>query len=143
MRRTSRIVLGRDSESLSDRNFSRILKDAHDSGVIALRLDGDQMEVGRAAEAMADTDAPRAAAPAARAPLGLRGRNVGGRGRTSAIPPELLALGVVESPSVSSGDDEEVAAPKRGGRKKAKPAEGGAPKRVRKPRAKKPAKSDE
>ncbi len=141
VRRTARIVLGRDSDSLSDRNFSRILKDAHDSGIIALRLDGGQMEVGRAAESSQETETPRAAVAAALAPLGLRGRS-GRGGRMSAIPPELLALGVVESPSVGTDSDDDAAPPTRGGRKKAKSADAGAAKKPRKPRAKK-AKSDE
>jgi hypothetical protein len=49
---------------------------------------------------------------------------------------------VVESPSVVSDAGDDAAAPKKGGRKKAKAADG-APKRPRKPRAKKAAKSEE
>ena len=139
VRKTARIVLGRDSGSLSERYFSRILKDAHDSGIV--RLDGETMEVGRVMPSSEDLDSSKPAAPAL-APLGLRGRNVGGRGRASAIPPELLALGVVESPAAMSDGDEDVT-PKRGGRKKAKAADGAAPKRPRKPRARKAAKSEE
>ena len=138
VRRQARVVLGRDSESLSERNFTRILKDAHDSNIIALRFEGSQMEVGMASASSQPPETPLAAVAAARAPLGLRGRS-GGRGRMSAIPPELLALGVVESPSIS---DDEVAAPKRGARKKAKSGEAAAAKRPRKSRAKK-AKGDE
>src|SRR6185436_18339069 len=101
-------------------------------------IDGDTIDIGRAPEVAGDAEAPRAAHVPAPTPLGLRGRSVGGRGR--AIPPELLALGVVESPISDNGAEEE--APKRGGRKKAKAADG-APKKPRKPRAKKAAKSEE
>jgi uncharacterized protein (TIGR00288 family) len=138
VRKGARIVLGRDSDSLSERNFSRILKDAHDSGIIVMRIDGDTIEVGRAPEiALSEAVTPRSNPVIPPTPLGLRGRSVGGRGR--AIPPELLNLGVVESPIADNGAEEE--APKRGGRKKAK-AEG-APKKPRKPRAKKAAKTEE
>jgi uncharacterized protein (TIGR00288 family) len=140
VRRQARVVLGRDSESLNERNFSRILKDAHDSGVIALRIEGHRTEVGAAVASAQETESPRAVASAALAPLGLRGRS-GGRGRMSAIPPELLALGVVESPIPESDGVE--AAPAKRGRKKAKAAEDGAPaKRARKPRPKKAAKAE-
>src|SRR4029078_5426460 len=50
VRRRAWELLGRDSESLSDRMFIRILKDAHDGGVIDLRRRGDDFEVARAAE---------------------------------------------------------------------------------------------
>jgi uncharacterized protein (TIGR00288 family) len=135
VRKGARIILGRDSGSLSERYFARILKDAHDNGII--RMDAEAMEVGRAAEvAASDAETSRSTPVVPPTPLGLRGRSVGGRGR--AIPAELLSLGVVESPVADNGVEEE--APKRGGRKKAK-AEG-APKKPRKPRAKK-AKSEE
>ncbi|HEX7939978.1 MAG TPA: NYN domain-containing protein, partial [Gemmatimonadaceae bacterium] len=52
VRRAARLVLGRDSESLSDRNFSRIVKDAHDNGVV--RLDSASMELGRVTESSQD-----------------------------------------------------------------------------------------
>src|SRR5207344_1694502 len=51
VRRRARQLLGRDSESLSDRMFVRILKDAHDDGLIDLRRRGNDFEVARAAEA--------------------------------------------------------------------------------------------
>ena len=51
VRRRARQLLGRDSESLSDRMFVRILKDAHDSGVVDLRRRGDDFDVARAVEA--------------------------------------------------------------------------------------------
>jgi uncharacterized protein (TIGR00288 family) len=138
VRVAARKVLGRDSGSLSDRYFSRILKDAHENGIIVLRLDGDNMEVGRVAVTGDEAEAPAVPSAPALAPMGLRGRSAGGRGR--AIPPELLALGVVESPTVVS-EDGDGEAPRRG-RKKAKAADGAAPKRPRKPRAKKAAKAE-
>src|SRR5581483_1717039 len=56
VRRHARQLLGRDSESLSDRMFVRILKDAHDEGIIDLRRRGDDFEVARAADAASVAD---------------------------------------------------------------------------------------
>jgi len=106
VRAKARELLGRDSESLSDRNFPRILKDAHDSDVIDLRRRGDDFEIARAVEAepvseqLARTAAANApAAPASpAAPRGMGPRGVGGprgRGRPGAPPPDLLSIGVV------------------------------------------------
>jgi len=106
VRAKARELLGRDSESLSDRNFPRILKDAHDSDVIDLRRRGDDFEIARAVEAepvseqLARTAAANApAAPASpAAPRGMGARGVGGprgRGRPGAPPPDLLSIGVV------------------------------------------------
>jgi hypothetical protein len=144
VRERVRELLGRDSESLSERNFVRILKDAHDADVLDLRRRGDDFEVARAEPAAsvseqlakaepppaprsADTTAPR---------LSLRGRGSGARARLSSLPPELLSLGVVETgprgmPAVPEHGDNDVepppAAPARGakrvsGRKRAKSA---------------------
>jgi len=107
-------VLGRDSESLSERNFSRILKDAHDADLIDLRRRGDDYEVARAAEAApvaeqlnraAAAQQPQAPAGAPAAPRGMgprgvsgparRGRGMLGRGPI-APPADLLSIGVVE-----------------------------------------------
>ena len=113
VRRRARQLLGRDSESLSDRMFVRILKDAHDEGIIDLRRRGNDFEVARAAEAApvseqlakhatAATQASTlATAPASprlgMGPRGARARGVGPlRGRPGAPPPELLSIGVVE-----------------------------------------------
>ena len=110
IRQRAREVLGRDSESLNERMFIRILKDAHDSGVIDLRRRGDDFEVARAAVAVPVADQV-ARADAASAPprpslgappprLGMGPRGAGrGRGRSDGPPPELLALGVVEEAS--------------------------------------------
>ena len=149
VRSKAREVLGRDSESLSERNFTRILKDAHDSEVIDLRRRGDDFEVARSETAPSVSDqlaasepppAPRAAVPAPR--LSLRGRgSTPGRG-PAAIPPELLSLGVVSTAPVAAESEngaEEPAAKKRGGRKRA--AGGTAAAKKPRARAKKAAKS--
>ncbi len=107
IRAKARELLGRDSESLSDRNFPRILKDAHDNDVIDLRRRGDDFEIARVAEAesVADqlaktaiTNAPPVTA-AAVAPRGMGPRGAGGArgrgGRPGAPPAGLLSIGVV------------------------------------------------
>jgi uncharacterized protein (TIGR00288 family) len=169
VRSRARELLGRDSESLSERNFIRILKDAHDAEVVDLRRRGDDFEVARAEPVptvgdqlsmaqSAITPAPRSESTPAR--LSLRGRGSGPRGRLAAgIPPELLSLGVVQAATVypaSENGAEEPAAPsvpaKRGrkrGAKAAAPAADAAEeapraaKRTRRSRAKKSAKSSE
>jgi uncharacterized protein (TIGR00288 family) len=107
VRHRAREILGRDSESLNERMFIRILKDAHDSGVVDLRRRGDDFEVARAVESLpvadqvARADAanapPRAALGAPTPRLGMGPRGAGrGRGRLEGPPPELLAVGVVD-----------------------------------------------
>ena len=106
VRRRARQLLGRDSESLSERMFVRILKDAHDEDIIDLRRRGDDFEVARAAEAASvaqqvaereqaaiAASAPPPAAPSPR--VGMGPRTVGARGRHGAPPPDLLSIGVV------------------------------------------------
>jgi uncharacterized protein (TIGR00288 family) len=108
VRRKARDLLGRDSESLNERMFVRILRDAHDANVIDLRKRGDDWEVAPAAEAApipeqiqaaappaVESNAARSAAVAASFRRGIRAR--GGRvsGATE-LPPELLSLGVVD-----------------------------------------------
>jgi uncharacterized LabA/DUF88 family protein len=107
VRSRARELLGRDSESLSDRNFPRILKDAHDNDVIDLRRRGDDFEIARAVEAESVSDqlaktavANAPATPAA--PVGPRGMGARGvsqprgrAGRPGAPPPDLLSIGVV------------------------------------------------
>ena len=107
VRSKARELLGRDSESLSDRNFPRILKDAHDNDIIDLRRRGDDFEVARVSDAesvaaqLAKTAISNAPAPTATvaAPRGMGPRGGGssrGRGgRPGAPPPELLSIGVV------------------------------------------------
>lgn len=121
VRSRARELLGRDSESLNERNFIRILKDAHDAEVVDLRRRGDDFEVGRAenAPSVGDQLAKAEPPPAPRSDFGaptrlsLRGRGSGPRGRMpSVLPPELLSLGVVQ-PALSSSVNgtEEIAAP--------------------------------
>jgi len=170
VRRRARQLLGRDSESLNDRMFVRVLKDAHDQGIIDLRRRGDDFEVARAADAapvseqlaereraaVAATAPDGTHAPAAPPPRGMgprgagAGRN-GGRGRLPAPPPGLLSIGVVEtSPAVRVehaapiGDERpaEKRTPARGRRSTpAKSSRAVAKKSGARPRAKKAAKS--
>ena len=121
VRSKARELLGRDSESLSDRMFVRVLKDAHDNGIIDLRRRGDDFEVARAAEAESVADqlakaaaahAPAPSAPAAPAPrVGMGPRGAGGRlrGRLGAPPADLLSIGVVSTPSAPVADEAEAA----------------------------------
>jgi uncharacterized LabA/DUF88 family protein len=113
VRAKARELLGRDSESLSDRNFPRILKDAHDGDVIDLRRRGDDFEIARAAEVdsvatqLARTAAANApAAPSVPAvPRGMGPRGGGSRGRSGRLgtpPADLLSIGVVRPASSSS-----------------------------------------
>ena len=111
IRRQAFELLGRDSESLSERNFIRILKDAHDGDVIDLRRRGDDYEVAPAVQSAPVADQLNRAAAAATAavpkvasapvPRGMGPRGAGLRGRRPASrgaepPPDLLLLGVVE-----------------------------------------------
>jgi uncharacterized protein (TIGR00288 family) len=167
VRARARELLGRDSESLSERNFTRILKDAHDADVLDLRRRGDDFEVARAESAppvseqlaRAQPPAPKPADSGVPSRLSLRGRGSGARGRMpSTLPPELLALGVVQAsvpPSRDNGDEAEAAEPaarKRAPRKRAaktaavatdeSPAPKAAAKRPRRPAAKRAPKHD-
>ncbi len=109
VRAVARELLGRDSESLSERNFVRILKDAHDSDIIDLRRRGDDYEVRPAvvaapivdqlgAAAIANAPAPAPSGPPA--PRGMGNRGGGGRmqrATTKSAPPlDLLSVGVVD-----------------------------------------------
>jgi len=155
VRTRARSLLGRDSASLSERNFERILRDAHDGQVIDLRRRGNDFEVAMAVvtESVADQlgqaelAATPAAAPSVPSPRGmgaragvLRGRSAG-RAKLGAPPADLLLIGVVEEsapsqlgfepePSVDVAD--EVESPKAGktARKRAarSPAKAGAKK---------------
>ncbi|HEX2716761.1 MAG TPA: NYN domain-containing protein [Gemmatimonadaceae bacterium] len=119
VRERARDLLGRDSESLSDRMFTRILRDAHDADVIDLRRRGDDFEVARAAgeptvreqldraeaaatpTAPASTGAAFSAAASARRGMGPRGITGRGRGRPGAAPPpDLFAVGMIDEPVV-------------------------------------------
>ena len=106
VRRKARALLGRDSETLDERFFLRILRDAHDADLIDLRKRGDDYEVAPAAAVASVADQLAAAAPAAPEPsqssrsaanaASLR-RGMRGRGRGGELPPELLSLGVIGS----------------------------------------------
>jgi uncharacterized protein (TIGR00288 family) len=148
IRGRARELLGRDSESLNERMFVRILKDAHDAGVIDLRRRGDDFEVARATEAapvaeqVAQADAAAApsrpslggaAPPAPRIGMGPRGSGGRVRARLEGLPPELLAVGVVDepvAPAPASPSEVEAPAlvpsaeeepqPRRSGRKRAR-----------------------
>jgi uncharacterized protein (TIGR00288 family) len=112
VRAKARDLLGRDSESLNDRMFVRVLKDAHDNGVIDLRRRGDDFEVAPAAEADSVADQLAKAAvdaepkvmtpttPHPRVGMGHRGATRG-RGKLGAPPADLLSIGVVHQPSAA------------------------------------------
>jgi uncharacterized protein (TIGR00288 family) len=113
VRAVARELLGRDSESLSERNFTRILQDAHDADIIDLRRRGSDYEVAPAAPSTSVTDQLAAAEPPKPAPpavpstptgMGARaGGPARGRGRgpigarVGIVPPDLLSVGVVET----------------------------------------------
>jgi uncharacterized protein (TIGR00288 family) len=114
-------LLGRNSESLSIRNFERILQDSHDANMIDLRRRGNDFEVARAAEAASIVeqlkvvdDAQRAEKKAAAAllppvPRGMGARGIGGRGKgPQGPPPALLMVGVV---GASAGSANGASAP--------------------------------
>ncbi len=118
VRAVARELLGRDSESLSERNFVRILKDAHDSDIIDLRRRGDDYEVRPAVVAAPIVDQLGAAAianaparPVSTTPVprGMGTRGGGGRSQRSgakgsSLPLDLLSVGVVDydSPMTAS-----------------------------------------
>ena len=113
VRSAARELLGRDSESLSERNFLRILQDAHDADIVDLRRRGADYEVAPAAPALpvsqqlAAAEPPKALPPATPStPTGMgarssppsRGRGRGPIGaRVGVMPPDLLSVGVVET----------------------------------------------
>ena len=146
IRRKAFALLGRDSESLSERNFARILRDAHDADVVDLRKRGDAFEVASAASVPSVADqlqvkeaALKAAADkitAANTPVVPRGMGPrgapprGGRsgfgGKAAVLPPDFLLIGVVDDelpskPDATAGPDTAVAAPRAKGRAKARP----------------------
>jgi uncharacterized LabA/DUF88 family protein len=107
VREAARAVLGRDSESLSERNFIRILHDAHDADVIDLRKRGGDYEVAPAAAAppverqletaaAANAPPPKPSVPVQRG-MGSRGTGRGPMGSKGGPPANLLNVGVVTS----------------------------------------------
>jgi uncharacterized protein (TIGR00288 family) len=151
VRVTARELLGRDSESLSERNFTRILRDTHDAGTVDVRRRGDTFEVSKvegtpsvsdqltAAEAQAKADAPAApAAPAAPRGVGAARTLPAKGGRASKVPPSLLLLGVVDdTPAVAPVAV--TAAPSDAPAKKGRPARKGPAKPEAAPAAAAPA----
>jgi hypothetical protein len=163
VRAAARQLLGRDSESLSERNLTRILQDAHAADLIDLRKRGDDYEVALAASAPPVADQLAVSAPVSapppvptpsRAGAVARGRGPIGTKRGE-IPADLFAVGVVpnwgdEAAAVAGAtpDDEEEevdageAEPKRPPRRarkvaaegeEAKPARTRAPRKPRNP----------
>ncbi|MDQ6718060.1 MAG: NYN domain-containing protein [Gemmatimonadota bacterium] len=106
VRATARQLLGRDSESLSEKNFIRILQDAHAGDIIDLRKRGNDYEVDLASSAAPVTEQLAASAPVtktpgptatpARAGAVPRGRGSIG-GKRGEIPADLFSVGVVPS----------------------------------------------
>jgi hypothetical protein len=120
VRRKARELLGHDSETLDERFFLRILRDAHDADVIDLRKRGDDYEVAPAAAVATVAEQLAAAAPAPAEPsqsarsaanaASLR-RGMRGRGRGGEMPPELLNLGVVDSGAPHTATSQSVTSP--------------------------------
>ena len=112
VRAVAREILGRDSESLNERNFLRILQDAHDANLIDLRRRGADYEVAPAAagtpvsEQLAAAEPPKVTAPSVPSmPTGMGARSAPNRGRgrgpigarVGTPPANLLSVGVVET----------------------------------------------
>lgn len=126
VRQTARRLLGRDSESLSERNFTRILQDAHNADIVDLRRRGNDFEVSPAAtvDTIADqllsnvaeqkeSEAAAAGAATARPARGMGPRGIPSRGfgkKGGEIPADLLSLGVVSfvSPSAPKADEKDA-----------------------------------
>ncbi len=139
VRQKAHALLGRDSESLSERNFARILRDAHDGDVIDLRKRGDAFEVAMAASVPSVADqlevkeaqlkaaaAQEKAANTVAVPRGMGHRGAparGGRGgfggKATGAMPNLLLLGVVDDTPAAAADDS-AGKPRRSGRVRAK-----------------------
>jgi len=107
-------LLGRDSESLGDRMFERILRDAADAGLLTLRRTGDAIELSRVVQSAGNVadqlNRASAATQAAVGPseitaAGARSGGLGPRGLSrgrgprgaGGPPPELLLLGAVQT----------------------------------------------
>jgi hypothetical protein len=99
LRRRAFELLGRDSETLSERFFNRVLRDAHDAEIIDLRRRGDDFEVAlpaqvapvaeqlnRAAAARSAPAASTSQATPMRRGMGPRGIPAKGRGGRSRCP---------------------------------------------------------
>ncbi|MDO8501222.1 MAG: NYN domain-containing protein [Gemmatimonadaceae bacterium] len=121
VRSAARSLLGRDSESLSERNFLRILHDAHDADVVDLRRRGADYEVAASvaaptvelqleAAATANAPAPKPFVPAPRG-MGARGSGRGLMGAKAGPPANLLDVGVVGPRVVAPSAPAPTAAP--------------------------------
>jgi hypothetical protein len=123
LRRRAFELLGRDSETLSERFFNRVLRDAHDAEIIDLRRRGDDFEVAlpaqvapvaeqlnRAAAAHSAPAASTSQATPIRRGMGPRGIPAKGRGGRGMPPADLLMVGVVETPAVQPAAAPEPAA---------------------------------
>jgi uncharacterized LabA/DUF88 family protein len=153
LRRRAHEILGRDSESLSDRFFNRVLRDAHDADIIDLRRRGDDFEVALPAQvAPVAEQLNRAAAahaaptptspPASQVVRGMGPRGIPAKGRGRAVPPELLMVGVVETaapPPPPPVVEEPAAPPAKTRATRAKTAKAKVPAGEAKPAAKKKA----
>ncbi len=120
VRRKARELLGRDSETLDERFFPRILRDAHDADVIDLRKRGDDFEVAPASAVASVAEQLAAAAPVAEPSQSARSaanaaslrRGMRGRGRGGEMPPELMNFGVIgHTAPVAEGAPASTAAP--------------------------------
>ncbi|HYW30665.1 MAG TPA: NYN domain-containing protein [Gemmatimonas sp.] len=116
VRQAAHGILRRDSESLSARNFERVLQDAHDAGMVDLRRRGNDFEVARAADApeiveqLKSADQALKVAAALNAPpapprgmshRGVAPRGMGGRKGAGAPSADLLMVGMVPRPGGS------------------------------------------
>ncbi len=112
LRRRAFELLGRDSETLNERFFNRVLRDAHDAEMIDLRRRGDDFEVALPAEVAPVAEQLNRAAAAHSAPapaaikatpvlrgMGPRGIPAKGRGGRGTPPADLLLVGVVDRPA--------------------------------------------
>lgn len=117
VRTEARKLLERDSESLSERNFIRILQDAHDADIVDLRRRGNDYEVAPSTEVAPISDqlsiaavesakeSPSSSSPSVtpHLPRGMGPRGAPGRGPRSAgtpVPADLLSIGVVNLANV-------------------------------------------
>ncbi|MFN2603190.1 MAG: NYN domain-containing protein [Gemmatimonadaceae bacterium] len=107
VRSTAHALLGRDSESLSERNFTRILQDANDAAIVDLRDRGGVYEVAAGAPSVSAQPKSAEKAPAPEKPatppprgMSLRGGR-GPMGRVGAPPPHILNVGVVGTRAAS------------------------------------------
>jgi uncharacterized LabA/DUF88 family protein len=154
VRRKARELLGRDSETLDERFFLRILRDAHDADVIDLRKRGDDFEVAPASAVASVSEQLAAATPAAEPSQSARSvanaaslrRGMRGRGRGGEMPPELMNLGVIGHNAPAAENGAAASAPAlvleseaEPAAKKAKPAKRGRAPAAKTARAKKAA----